>query len=522
MAPSRLRFLIGLSLVAATFLVYRPVAGYSFVNLDDPDYVQDNPIVSSGPTRAFTEIHAGYWIPLTWLSYQLDYHLYGLAAGGYHATNLLLHSANAVLLFLLLCRWTEATWPSAFAAALFALHPLQVESVAWITERKDVLSTLLGLLALHAYTSYARQPSIAGYLLVALWFALSLMAKPMLVTLPCVLLLLDFWPLNRLCVGWVESSRPTNQPNAQAKDQIGGSRRLDPPYASSRIVHRAGALLLEKLPLFALACVASIITVIAQRQGDAVRSLDEFPLTARLGNALVSYERYLEMLFWPFNLAVFYPHPGLPSIGQMFAAALVLGSITGFAIHYVRSRPYLLVGWLWFVGTLFPVCGIVQAGWQGMADRFLYVPTIGLFIMFAFAVHDLGHFYNPRSAIRHLQSAISIAILVLLSLRAANQVCQWQNSITLWEHSRQVTPDNFYTRFSYGAALLDAGRIDEAAANFEHAVQLKPDHPFGHYELGLARLAQGRRDEAAACWITTLRLAPHYTEARQQLDLLRQ
>jgi tetratricopeptide (TPR) repeat protein len=510
MAPSRLRFLIGMLLVAATLIVYRPVAGFAFVNLDDPDYVQDNPIVRAGPASAFTTIQAGYWIPLTWLSYQLDYRLFGLAAGGYHTTNVMLHAANAVLLFLLLCRLTDATWPAAFAAALFALHPLQVESVAWVTERKDVLSTLFGLLALHAYMGYVREPSIARYLFVALCFALSLMAKPMLVTLPFALLLLDFWPLNRL-------ARRASEGSPLLSTQYSVLSTSEPSLA-----RRACQLLLEKLPLLALASAASVITIIAQRHGDAVRTLDEFPLSARLGNALISYERYLEMLFWPFDLAVFYPHPGVPSLGQILAAALVLGSINGLTVYYARSRPYLLVGWLWFVGTLFPVCGIMQAGWQGMADRFLYVPGIGLFILLAFALRDLKPICNLQFAICNLQFPLVVIVLFLLALRTANQVQHWQNSITLWEHSRLVTPDNFYTRFSYGAALLDAGCIEEAAANFERAVELKPDHPFGHYELGLARLAQGRRDEAAACWITTLQLAPHYAEAQQQLDRLQQ
>jgi tetratricopeptide (TPR) repeat protein len=510
MAPLRLRFLICLSLIAATLAVYRPVGGFLFVNLDDPDYVQDNPIVRSGPASAFTTIQAGYWIPLTWLSYQLDYQLYGLAAGGYHRTNMLLHAANAILLFLLLCRLTGATWPSAFAAALFALHPLQVESVAWVTERKDVLSTFFGLLAFHAYAGYVRQPRIPRYLLVILWFALSLLAKPMLVTLPCVLLLLDYWPLNR-----------TNEHAAQASDRLGESRRLDPSYESASLSWKAGHLILEKLPLFALALAACIITVVAQRHGDAVRTLDEFPLSARLGNALISYERYIRMVFWPFDLGAFYPHQGVPSLGHMIGAALVLASITGFAIQRARRQPYLIVGWLWFVGTLFPVCGVMQAGWQGMADRFLYVPSIGLFILVAFGIRDLKPIFNFQFSVFSFQFSFALILLFLLAIRAADQVQHWQNSMALWEHTRQVTPDNFYARFSHGAALLDAGRIEEAAAQFERAVQLKPNHPFGHYELGLARLAQGRRGEAEACWVIALQLAPDYADARHQLDLLR-
>jgi len=266
------------------------------------------------------------------------------------------------------------------------------------------------------------------------------------------------------------------------------------------------------------------VTVIAQRQGDAVRTLNEFPLSARLGNAVTSYVLYLEKLIWPFDLAVFYPHPGIPSAWAMAAALLLLASITGLVLWQARQRPSLVVGWLWFVGTLFPVSGVMQAGWQGMADRFAYFPSIGLFILFTWEARGLltQVTSSRRLAAGKLQLILSLLVLGLLSLRTANQIATWQDSLTLWEHAREVTPDNFYTRFSYGAALLDAGRVEEAAQNFARSVELKPDHPFGHYELGLARLAQGRREEAAACWEIALRLAPNYALARQQLDQLRQ
>jgi tetratricopeptide (TPR) repeat protein len=488
MTPLRMRFLIGLGLIVATLAVYRPVCNYAFVNVDDPDYVQDNPLLRACPLRAFTTIHAGYWIPLTWLSYQLDHRLYGLAPGGYHRTNLLLHTANVLLLFLLLCRLTGATLPSGFVAALFALHPLQVESVAWVTERKDVLSLFFGLLALHTYVGYARSPSVVRYLLLMLWLALSLLAKPMLVTLPCVMLLLDYWPLQRMEI-------------AKCK--------LNDRSAFCNL-HFAIRLILEKLPLFALALAASIVTVVAQRHGDAVRTLDEFSLPARLGNALISYVSYLEKLIWPVDLAVFYPHPGVPSTWRVAAAASLLAIITGLVVWQARRRPYLLVGWLWFAGTLLPVSGVMQAGWQGMADRFFYVPCIGLFLAFAFALRE----FRP---ICNLQFPLAFIILALLSARTAGQVSYWQDSLTLWQHARRVTPDNFYARFSYGAALLDAGRVEEAAEQFERAIELKPDHPFGHYELGVARREQGRVEEALACWSTALRLAPYYEQARLAL-----
>jgi tetratricopeptide (TPR) repeat protein len=502
MPPSRLRFFIGAALVAATLAVYAPVCSYSFVNLDDPIYVQDNPLLRESPLRAFTTIHAGYWIPLTWISYQVDYQLYGLAPGGYHRTNLLLHTANVLLLFLLLCRLTGATLPSGFVAALFALHPLQVESVAWVTERKDVLSTFFGLLALHAYVGYAARPGLTRYLTVAFFLALGLLAKPMLVTLPCVMLLLDYWPLKRLGLGWAESSSPTVACHATA---------------SPSLALQASKCIVEKVPLFAISVAASTVTLFAQRHDDAVRSLDEFSLAARTGNALVSYVGYLEKIFWPFDLAVFYPHPGVPSAGRVVAAALLLAAITALVLWRARAQPYLLVGWLWFAGTLFPVSGVVQAGWQGMADRFLYVPSIGLFLLLTFALRDSYPIRNLRIGRCKLQLPLALAALVLLALVTSAQLRHWQDSLKLWEHARRVTPDNFYSRFSYGAALLDAGRVEEAVEQFERSVELKPDHPFGHYELGIARREQGRLEEAVACWTTALRLSPDYVEARRAL-----
>ncbi len=484
MSPSRWTVLFALALAAVTLLVYLPVCRYPLVNLDDPDYVQDNPLLRAGPIEAFTTIHAGYWIPLTWISYQLDDRLFGYSPGAFHRTNLLLHVANGVLLFLLLKRMTGSPWSSIGVAALFSLHPLQVESVAWITERKDVLSIFFGLLALHAYVGYAAAPGRARYLLVVLWFTLSLLAKPMLVTLPGIMLLLDYWPLQR----W------------------------DPaPRAVGARMPGARWLLLEKTPFILLAAAFACTTVLGQRQGDAVRSLEEFPLTARLGNAVVSCVQYLESVVWPVDLAVFYPHAGTPPIYQVVGAAALLAGITTLVLWRFRCEPYLAVGWFWFIGTLLPVSGILQAGWQGRADRFLYFPSIGLFLL---ACCALAHRFGSSLAARRTLAGIAVCLFALLAVQTREQVGYWQNSVILWEHARQVTPDNFYTRFSYGAALLDAGRVEEAAEQFARAIELKPDHPFGHYELGMARRAQGRTEEAIACWTTALQLQPNYAEAQ--------
>jgi tetratricopeptide (TPR) repeat protein len=503
MAPPRLRLCAGLALVTLTLVVYRPVGGFGLINLDDPDYIQDNPLVFAGLTpaavyRAFTTVHAGYWIPLTWVSYQLDYQLSGLAAGGYHRTNLLLHAANVLLLFTLLCRMTGATLRSGFAAALFAVHPLQVESVAWVTERKDVLSTFFGLLTLHAYVAYAANPGLLRYLLVLLWLALGLMAKPMLVTLPCVLLLLDYWPLKRVASGqWLV---------ARGESAVSSLATSHWPLAT---------LLLEKLPLFLVAGAASLMTVIAQRQGGAVRSLAEFSFAARAGNAVVSYVRYLGKEFWPFNLGVFYPHPGdgLPA-WQVAASALLLGGVTVLVLWRARRQPYLAVGWLWLAGTLIPVSGVLQAGYQGMADRFVYVPGIGLFIVVSWGLADLA---GRVAWSRRAAAGVAVAVLALLCLRTAEQVGYWRDSLALWGHTVRVTPDNFQARDSYGIALLDAGQVKQAEQQLTRAVALRPEDPLGHYHLGLAWQQQGRTPDAIASWTKALRLAPDFLGAHVAL-----
>ena len=455
--PQRGRYLWAAGLFLVTLLAFHHVVRCDFINFDDPTYVQNNPLVAGGLTpanvgRAFTTLHAGYWIPLTWISYQLDYSLHGLAASGYHRTNLLLHAANVVLLFLLLCRLTGSTGRSAVVAALFALHPIQVESVAWVTERKDVLSTFFGLLALGAYVGYGERPGWRRYLAVMLLLALGLMAKPMMVTLPCVMLLLDFWPLHRW--GW-KTPPPHPLPEAE-RGWGGGVLPLLPLSASGR--GWGGGVLREKAPLFALALAAGVLTIVAQKTDTAVRSLDEFSLYARLGNAAVSSVAYLGMLLWPQNLAVFYPHPGEPPVWQVVAAVLVLLLLTGTALALARRAPYLLVGWLWYLLTLAPVSGILQAGWQGRADRFLYVPSIGLFLLATWGLAELATTARRRLALGSLAAAVLAGCLV----RTVFQVHHWQNSLSLWQHTVAVTPANFVADNSLAAALLDRGRADDA------------------------------------------------------------
>src|SRR5579863_5774854 len=394
---------VSISLVAAGLFIYAPVRRFDLLRWDDPLYVTDNPQVLGGLTWhglwwALTTGHAPYWHPLTWLSHMLDVQMYGMNAGGHHLTSVLIHAVNTVLLFWLL-RWTTgALGRSAFVAALFAVHPLRVESVAWVAERKDVLSTLFWILTVCAYVRYVRQPRLSRYLVVIAGFALALMSKPMVVTLPFVLLLLDFWPLRRA--------------------------KLDD---GTRVWLR---LAIEKIPLLALAAATSVATFILQRQAGAVVALDSVPVTGRLANALVSYLAYVGKMLWPVRLAAFYPYSSTSlNPGWVAAAVLALIAVSIAVIRASRVHPYLPVGWFWYLGTLLPVIGFFQAGDQAMADRFVYVPLIGLFLIIAWGLPDLlSRWRYSRGAL----SAAAIIVLFACTLRARDQVQYWQNALVLW------------------------------------------------------------------------------------------
>ena len=362
--------LILLGLAVVTFALYAQVIGHQFITLDDPTYIQENPMVNRGVTLAglawaFTTFHAANWHPLTWISHMIDCQLFGMNAGHQLLVNALIHVANTLLVFWFLLRTTHARWPSALVAALFALHPLHVESVAWASERKDTLSTFFGLLSLIAYSRYAEAPAISRYIWVAVTLALGLLAKPMLVTWPLVMLLLDYWPLGRV-----------NGDPARRSLRGGGWKVVR-------------GLVVEKIPLFALVAASAIMTLIAQSRGGAVRTLGHEAITLRLSNALASYAKYLLLTFWPNDLAVYYPFAGIP-VWQIIGAASLLIGITVFCVSQWRIRPYLMVGWLWFLGTLVPVIGIVQVGGQIMADRYFYIPSIGLFIALVFGLTDIA------------------------------------------------------------------------------------------------------------------------------------
>jgi len=487
-----LLILLGLGVV--TFALYAQVIGHQFITLDDPTYIQENPMVNRGVTLAglawaFTTCHAANWHPLTWISHMIDCQLFGMNAGHQLLVNALIHVANTLLVFWFLLRTTHARWPSALVAALFALHPLHVESVAWASERKDTLSTFFGLLSLIAYSRYAEAPAISRYIWVAVTLALGLLAKPMLVTWPLVMLLLDYWPLGRV----------NGQP---ARRSLGGGGW---PVVRGLVV--------EKIPLFALAAASAVMTLIAQSREGAVRTLGHEAITLRLSNALVSYAKYLLLTFWPNDLAVYYPFAGIPAWQIIGAASLLIG-ITVFCVSQRRIRPYLMVGWLWFLGTLVPVIGIVQVGGQIMADRYFYIPSIGLLMALVFGLADIAKSWRVGPL---LSAGAAAAVLLILATLTNAQIQRWHDSFTLFEHTLAVTPPNLRIEHNLGVALGLGDRYDEAAAHFEKALQIDPNFYDGLVVMGVTRAHQGRLPEAIEYFRAAIRSQPDVPKARVQL-----
>ncbi|MGC4073583.1 MAG: tetratricopeptide repeat protein [Nibricoccus sp.] len=499
--PARNRngwFALGL-LLAVTLFVYLPVRHHDFVSYDDADYVTDNPRVQaglswSGVQWAFTTGHASNWHPLTWLSHMLDSALWGKSATGPHMVNVAFHLANTLLLFIFLRHTTRALWRSLIVVALFVLHPLRVESVAWIAERKDVLSAFFFLLTLLAYSAYARSSNSAShhrtlaYGASLVFFALGLMSKPMLVTLPCVLLLLDFWPLRR--VTFADS---------------GDARRKLP------------GLLREKIPFLFLSLTSCVVTLLAQQRGGAIRSLESFSWSERLGNTAVAYALYLEKTAWPVGLAVFYPHPGHWHFAWIaVSATLVLGLIF-LAIRVRQHSSFITVGWLWFLGMLIPTVGLVQVGNQAMADRYTYLPSIGLFIALVWFLAALVVRWRlPREAI-----AVATASLVLAcAFATARQLTHWRDSEHLFLRALAVTERNFVAHNGLGYVLLSRGQPDAAIAQFQRAVEIHPRFADAYTNLGSAFLQKGRDSEALASFQKALEIQPSLGVARYNLGTL--
>jgi len=472
--PSHLNLILSLSLVLLTIGVYSSVGHHPFVDYDDPDYVTQNQHVKAGLTWntltwALTSTEASNWHPLTWLSHATDCELFGLNAAGHHWTSLLLHAINAVLLFLLLQRVTAATWESLFVAALLALHPLNVESVAWIAERKNVLSTMFFLFALAAYGWYAQKPEVRRYVVLATLFVLGLASKPMVITLPFVLLLLDFWPLQRI------------------KDWTQPSQTLPVEQASfSRLV-------LEKLPLLVLAAGSAIITIVAQKESVVMTNV--LPLEVRMETSLYSYGIYIWKMFWPTRLALIYPHPGRTlAVWKPLLGALLIVAVTAWAWQQRFRRPYVAVGWLWYLGTAVPIIGIMQVGVQAMADRYAYVPLIGLFVAISWGLSGVADDAGISRVRRGVAAGLLLAALALTTWR---QVGFWQSSADLWSHALEVTDNNSLAENYLANTLFGLGRYQEAMFHVRRYAALEPLDPYAHVKVAADFQDRGQLAEAA-------------------------
>ena len=505
----RRQYLLALGfLVILVLCVYLPVRNYGFLIYDDNGYVSENRHVLAGIGResvvwAFSDLRStGNWHPLTWLSHMLDVQLFGPRPGAHHLVNLFFHAANAMLLFGLLRAMTGAWWRSLFVAALFAVHPLHVETVAWIAERKDVLSTCLGLLSLAGYLWYARRPVARRYAVVILLFTLSLMAKPMLVTLPVLCLLLDYWPLGRLAEGL---------PSRAA------THHLEPAQA----IRRRGvalSLLIEKVPLFAVSLAFAVVAYIAQARSASVTFLGAAAPSLRLVNAATAYLRYLAKTVWPVDLAVFYPYPmHMTPWWQAGAALAALSGISAFSYYTRRRFPFIFVGWLWFVVSLLPVIGLIQVGGQAMADRYTYVPLTGLFVIVAWS----GSVFVGTNASRvRLAAGASTVLVVGLSTVAAAQVRLWADDVTLFRHTLAVTSDNYPIENNMGVALLNLGLTEEATTHLRNAIRINPAYGKAILNLGIALARSGSGREAQSSYEQLLRLEPDNAEAHYNLAVL--
>jgi protein O-mannosyl-transferase len=484
-ASWRLDLWIALALALAVFAVYVQVRHFEFTGYDDPEFVINNLNLRDGlsPTSfawAFRTGYAANWFPLTWLSYLLGVSLYGLDSGWHHLTNVFLHAMNSILLFFVLRRLTGARWRSAFVALLFAVHPLHVEPVVWVAERKEVLSGLFWMLSIWAYVAFVKRPRAGAYLLLVLAFCCGLMSKPMIVTLPFVLLLLDFWPLER----WKNATW----------------RRL----------------ILEKAPLLALAAAASVITLIVQKGEGAVASVAEVPLVFRIENALISYLDYVLQFLWPARLAVLYPYASQVPIWKVIGAAAVLAAITALAISQRTRRPYFSVGWFWFAGVLVPVIGLVQVGIQSRADRYMYIPLIGLAVIAVWGLHEIA---MRRAAIRPM-AALGIAACCTYGAVAWYNAAYWRDTVTLFRHAISVTEDNWGALGVLSQALVRQNRVDEAMPYIDQALRLRPNLPETHINFGAALSERGDFDAAEAQYRKALQLDPNSADAHEGVGVI--
>lgn len=497
--------LVCAGLVVLTIAAYEPMRHNEFVDYDDDRYVTENRHVNRGITRksllwVFTTPHASMWHPLTSLSHMTDCELFGLNALGHHLTNLLLHIANTLLLFLILKRVTGAIWASAFVAAVFALHPLNVESVAWVAEHKNVLSTFFWMLTIASYIRYAQCPAVGRYLIVAFVFCLALMSKPMVVTLPFVLLLLDYWPLCRL--QWPGSGEREVPPQSE-------STKTEFQHSSFR------RLVVEKIPLFIFSAVLCVITLITQHVLRDMKTAEKFALDIRISNALVSYLQYIGKMFYPRRLALLYLHPGDSlSMWQPIISFLILAGISALILYQVRRRRWLVVGWLWYIGTLVPAIGLVQVGKQAMADRYTYLPLIGIFIIFAWGIAELTANLRYRKIVLWVSAGL---VLIALLICTRMQVRHWKNDFSLYGHTIAVTENNYFMLNNYGSLFRNKNEFDEAITYFNEAVRINPDFVQGYYNLGIAFSGKGNIEETIANYTKALTLNPRMWRANFNL-----
>ena len=475
-------------LLALTLGVFIQTWNHQFINLDDPLYVTNNPFVKGGITGrnivwAFATTKASNWHPLTWLSHMADVEIFGLSPRGHHLTNVLIHTASTLLLYWLLVQITMAPWQSLFVAALFALHPLHVESVAWVAERKDVLSGFFWLLTLLCYAGYVKHRTVKAFLVTLFSFVAGLMMKPMLVTLPLTMILMDYWPLNRF-----------------SREQMESFTFL--------------SLVKEKIPFFLCSALSAAITIYAQDKGGAMKSLDAIPFTLRVENAVIAYAKYVGKTIWPQDLAILYPFPSSLPLWQVFGSGILILFITVVTIRYRRRYPYLLTGWFWFLITLVPVIGLVQVGGQSIADRYTYIPLIGLFIMCGWGVPDLLQGWHRRGTILVILAGLVISASTVITWR---QLGYWKNNISLYQHTLQVTTGNYLILNNYGIALADEGRLDEAILQYQEALRAWPKSATAHVNLGAALANQGKFMEAISHYNEALKLIPDYALAHGNL-----
>jgi len=485
---------ISFILIIITFSVYWQTKTFDYINFDDNDYITENRHVQAGLSMgniawAFTTTHTGPWIPLTWLSYMFGVQLYGMSPGWHHLTNVFFHITNVLLLFFILNQTTQAIWKSCLVAVLFALHPIHVESVAWISERKDVLSTFFFLLTILGYYRYVKQPAVANFLLTLLLFAFSLMAKPMVVTLPFVLILLDYWPLKRF---------PTNQSKPSRFKTKGRHIKY---------------LMIEKVPFLILSLIVSLITFLSHQDIGSLGSWKEFPFLDRIANSLASYTKYIGKMIWPNKLAVLYPYAQI-SLWEMISSFVFIAVVSWYAIRKRHEQPYFIVGWLWYLGTLVPVIGLVNWGSQAMADRFVYIPFIGLYIIASWGISGLLTKWIQRKIWFVVPTIVIASTLSILSWQ---QVGHWENSVTLFENSLKKTRNNYIIHNNLGVTLELEEQTEKAIEHYRQALKIKPDYADAHNNIGFALSKIEQMGKAIEHYQQALKKRPNYDKAHNNM-----